>query len=517
MSSEPKRVYSEFTTRPVKHAKKVCEGSIPFAVFTLLDSERMPTLPLFRAAAIVALVLCNAFFVAAEFALVSLRRTRVQQLIEQERPGASTVARLQANLDEFLPAVQIGVTLASLTLGWLGEPFVARLLHPWFFLLPHARLYGSVLSAVVAFCLITYMEVLFGELVPKSLALRQGEKMALAIAGPIDLFMRLTRPAVRLMNRSAELALRLFRVSRVPEGNAHSPEELKLITTATRHMGLLPQKVERIIHRVLDLETITVREIMTPRQKIFSLPADLSLAEANARITQIQRSRVPVFDPVRGPEHIIGVVYAKDLARLMHFRAIINVTPLSGLQRGAGDELRLAQLMHEVTVVPETKSVSDLLTEFQTRRRHLAIVVDEFGSVTGLVTVEDALEQIVGEMEDEFDIRESSMQSLSSGTLVLQGGATLLDLETQMGWHLPHDGGVETLAGFLLVHMQKIPEVGDFVVHDGRKFTVAAMDKRRITRVRVEHGTDEKVGAQGPEDSSPAVKEGSGISLDRPQ
>jgi CBS domain containing-hemolysin-like protein len=151
--------------------------------------------------------------------------------------------------------------------------------------------------------------------------------------------------------------------------------------------------------------------------------------------------------------------------------------------------MQLGQLMHDVIIVPETKLASDLLTEFQTRRRHLAIVVDEFGSTTGLVTVEDALEQIVGEMEDEFDIHDNSMQTLSSGTLVLHGNVTLLDLETQMGWHLPHDGGVETLAGFLLVHMQKIPTVGDSMVHEGRRFTVAAMEDHRITRVRVEPET----------------------------
>ncbi len=446
----------------------------------------MPTLPLFRAAAIVALILANAFFVAAEFALVSLRRTRVQQLIEQKRTGARIVADLQSNLDELLPAVQLGVTLASLTLGWLGEPFVARFLVPWLSLLPHARFYAGIVSAVLAFSLITYLEVIFGELVPKSLALRQGDKVALAIAGPMNFFMQLTRPLVRFMNASAEFVLRLFRLSRVPEGTAHSPEELKLITTATRRMGLLPEKLEMIIHRVLDLDTITVREIMTPRQRIFSLPADLPLAEANARITQVQRSRIPVFDPEQGPEHIVGVVYAKDLARVMHFRAIIQAAPRPGSIRDGESEMQLRQLMHDVIIVPETKVVSDLLTEFQTRRRHLAIVVDEFGSITGLVTVEDALEQIVGEMEDEFDVRDSSMQTLSSGTLVLHGNVTLLDLESQMGWHLPHDGGVETLAGFLLVHMQKIPNVGDSIVLDGRRFTVAAMQDRRITRVRVE-------------------------------
>jgi CBS domain containing-hemolysin-like protein len=264
------------------------------------------------------LILANAFFVAAEFALVSLRRTRVQQLIEEKRGSARLVAELQSNLEELLPAVQLGVTLASLTLGWLGEPFVARFLVPWLSILPHARFFAGIVSAGLAFSLITYLEVIFGELVPKSLALRQGEKMALAIAGPINVFMRLTRPLVRFMNASAELVLRVFRLSRVPDGTAHSPEELKLITTATRRVGLLPEKLEMIIHRVLDLDTITVREIMTPRQRIFSLPADLPLAEANARITQVQRSRVPVFDPQRGPEHIVGVVYAKDLARLMH-------------------------------------------------------------------------------------------------------------------------------------------------------------------------------------------------------
>ncbi|HWF66443.1 MAG TPA: hemolysin family protein [Acidobacteriaceae bacterium] len=461
----------------------------------------MPTLPLFRAAAIVGLILCNAFFVAAEFALVSLRRTRVQQLIEQNRPGARKVADLQANLDDFLPAVQLGVTLASLTLGWLGEPFVARFLLPGLSYLPHARFYDGLVAAILAFCLITYLEVIFGELVPKSLALRQGEKIALAIANPIAIFMRVTGPVVRLMNASAEVVLRLFRLSRVPERSPHSPEELKLIATATRHMGLLPEQQEMIIHRVLDLDTITVREIMTPRQKIFSLPADLPLAEANARITQIQRSRVPVFDPARGPEHIIGVVYAKDLARWMHFRAMIQSAPLNAphaaLTRGDDIEVRLGQLMHDVIVVPETKAVSDLLAEFQRRRRHLAVVVDEFGSVTGLVTVEDALEQIVGEMEDEFDVRETSMQKLPSGMLVLHGNVTLRDLETQMGWELSHDGGVETLAGFLLVHMQKIPAVGDSIVFDGKKFTIVAMEDRRITRVRVESIAEENSGGKG--------------------
>jgi CBS domain containing-hemolysin-like protein len=475
----------------------------------------MPTLPLFRAAAIGALILCNAFFVAAEFAIVSLRRTRVEQWIEQKRTGARAVAHLQANLDDFLPAVQLGVTLASLMLGWLGEPFVARLLAPWFSPLPHSQLYAGLLAAGIAFCLVTYLTVIFGELVPKSLALRQSEKMALAIAGPMLVFMRATGPIIHMMNVSAERVLRLFRLSGMPERTPHSPEELKLIATATRHMGLLPAKQETIIHRVLDLDTITVREIMTPRQRIFSLPADLPLPEANARVTQIQRSRIPVYDPERGPEYIVGVVYAKDLARWMHFRPLLRGLDRAEHRTGAASRashVRLSQLMHELIIVPETKTVLDLLSEFQARRRHLAVVVDEYGSVTGLVTVEDALEQIVGEMEDEFDVRDVSMRKLSSGTVVLRGDVPLLDLETQLGWRLTHPGGVETLAGFLLAHMQKIPKVGDSILLEGRRYTVTAMDGNRVDSVRVDMEVPEPQEAENaesaPEEESPNGKDG---------
>lgn len=464
----------------------------------------MPTLPLYRAAAIVVLILGNAFFVAAEFALVSLRRTRVQQLVEEKRPGAQALAGLQGNLDQFLPAVQLGVTLASLLLGWLGEPFVARLLLPGLAQLPHARFYGSTIAAAIAFCLITYLEVIFGELVPKSLALRQREKVALAVAGPMRLFMRITGPVIRTLNASADAVLRLFRLSRAAEGSVHSTEELKLIATATRHVGLLPPNQERIIHRALDLDTITVREIMTPRQRIFSLPADLPLTEANARITQIQRSRVPVFDPKRGPEHIVGIVYARDLARLMHFRAIVQNAPGPATMRDRDIDTTLEKLMHDVLSVPETMAVADLMKEFQERRRHMAIVVDEFGSVTGLVTVEDALEQIVGEMEDEFDAPDISMERLASGSVDVRGSATLLDLEVQLGWQFPHEAGVETLAGFLLAEMQRIPAAGDALVRDGRRFTIVAMEGHRITRVRVEPAQKQQKDAKSPPNDTTA-------------
>jgi putative hemolysin len=449
----------------------------------------MSGLLLFRFVSIAMLILANGFFVAAEFAIISLRETRVEQLIAQRRPGARIVRRLQQNLGDFLPAVQFGVTLCSLALGWIGEPVVAALFQEWLTGVPHAAVYAHVIAVPVAFALITYFHVLLGELVPKSLALRKIDQMALGVAGPMDAFIRVTRPAVRLMNRSALLVLKLFHAPMAHESSVHSPEELKLVATAARRSGVLPEFQESLIHRVVEANEIAAREIMTPRQRIFSLPADMLIEEASARIIEEQHSRIPVYDPARGHDYIIGVIYSKDISRLMHFRAMARTrfadAPFS--------ELRLRQVMREVLVVPETKPVLDLLREFQQRRRHLAIVVDEFGTTVGLVTVEDAIEQLIGEVEDEFDVATRKPLTSASGGVVLDGSVNLRDLETQMNWHLPRDAGVETLAGFLLTRLGKIPKSGESVEYEGRRITVAEMSGHRISKVLVENIAQEPV------------------------
>ena len=438
---------------------------------------------LFRGVAIAVLILGNGFFVAAELALVSVRQTRVEQMVAQRRPGARLVRHLQEHLDEFLPAVQLGVTLCSLALGWIGEPAVAEVFEVWLGNMPHSHIYAHVMAVVVAFAFITYLQVLLGELVPKALALRKSEQVAVAVAGPMDVFIRLTRPAIRLMNGSAQLVLRLFRTPVAHEtASVHSPEELKLMATAARRTGMLPEYQEALIHRAVEINQVPAREIMTPRQRIFSLPFDMLIEEASARIVDEQHSRVPVYDPVRGPEFIVGVVYSKDISRLMHFRASAR-TRFSGTPFV---ELRLKQVMREVLVVPETKPVLDLLHEFQERRRHLAIVVDEFGSTAGLVTVEDAIEQLIGEVEDEFDIAAKKVLTTATGGLVLDGSVNLRDLETQMRWSLPRSGGVETLAGFILTRLGHIPQGGESFEYEGRRFTVLEMSGNRISRVRIE-------------------------------
>jgi CBS domain containing-hemolysin-like protein len=498
-------------------------------------------LSLLQFVAVALLILVNAFFVAAEFALVSIRDTRIEQMIAASVPGSRAVRRLQHDLDDFLPAVQLGVTGCSLALGWLGEPLAATVLLGWLSFLPHAQIYAHVVAVTLGFAVITYFHVLVGELVPKSLALRRAEALAVAVAPPMLLFMALARPAVRFLKGSALVILRGFDVPMTQKGSVHSPEELKLIATAARRMGVLPKYQETLIHRTLELDDVSVREIMTPRQKIFSLPANMPIEEASAKVINRQHSRVPVYDETRGPEHIIGVVYSKDLARLMYFRplaqqrraeavgqatlgsptdAVLLVSgeppaPRSGILTpsqpqkpgrtipGADSEasegmrtahnsttpfveLRLSQVMRDVLVAPETKSVLDLIRDFQRRRRHIAIVVDEYGSTVGLVTAEDAIEQLTGELEDEFDNPARPVLATASGALLMDGGVNLRDLETQMQWSLPREGGVETLAGFLLVRLGHIPQAGESVVFDLRRLTVVEMDGRRIAKVRVE-------------------------------
>ena len=450
--------------------------------------------------AVAMLILANAFFVAAEFALVSIRDTRIEQLLAAGVPGARAVRLLQQDLDDFLPAVQLGVTLCSLALGWLGEPLAASVLLGWLgalpFTQPHALIYAHIAAITLGFALITYFHVVVGELVPKSLALRRAEALAVAVAPPMLVFMTMVRPAVRALKVSASIILRGFDIPITERAQVHSPEELKLIATSARRMGLLPKFQETLIHRALELDEVSIREIMTPRQKIFSLPSNMLLEEASAKVIDRLHSRVPVYDETRGPEHIVGVVYSKDLARLMFFRsnppgapALASETwetPKRVRPSASFLELKLSQVMRDVLVVPETKSALELIRDFQQRRRHMAIVVDEYGSTVGLVTAEDAIEQLTGELEDEFDSPALPALTTASGALLMDGGVNLRDLETQMQWSLPRDGGVETLAGFLLMRLGHIPQTGESVTYEGRRITVVEMEGRRIGKVRVE-------------------------------
>src|SRR5947209_8743517 len=236
-----------------------------------------------------------------------------------------------------------------------------------------------------------------------------------------------------------------------------------------------------MVHRALGLGDVTVREIMVPRPDIFSLPADMPLEDAMGRVVEEQHSRIPVYDPVQGPEHIIRVLDSKDFARLMHPK--LTRARAGGL---AVVNMQVRNLMRDVLVVPETKPLTDLLMEFKNRRRHLAVVVDEFGSTSGVVTVEDVLEQVVGEIEDEFDEAVAAPIQLGRGSMLLDAAENLLDLETQRNVSLPRDEGFETLAGFVISRLQRIPRQGDTFEYENHRFTVTAMEGNRVAQVKLE-------------------------------
>src|SRR5581483_6325047 len=286
----------------------------------------MVTFVLLRVLLVILLVAANAFFVAAEFALVSVRDTRLQQLINDRRIGARTVQKLHQRLPQVLAGVQFGVTLASLFLGGIGEPIVAHMFLNIFADVPHAAVYAHGIAVVVSFTLITYLLVILGEIVPKSVALQRSERVALAVAAPMDVFLTISRPFLYVMNHSADLVLRLFGSRQLRSGAAHTPEELKLIVAASRRFGLVPTFQAEMIARALDLVDITAREVMVPRPNIFSLPSDLTIDEALSRVVEEQHSRIPVYDPQRGPEHIVGTLYAKDLMRWVRLRLSLSPT-----------------------------------------------------------------------------------------------------------------------------------------------------------------------------------------------
>jgi CBS domain containing-hemolysin-like protein len=303
----------------------------------------------------------------------------------------------------------------------------------------------------------------------------------------MDVFLTVTGPLTIGMSRAAGFVLRAFGTHEIRHGSVHSADELKLIVTAARTSGQLSSAQEEMLLDALELDSITARQVMVPRTRIFSLPSDLNLDEALSRVVDEQHSRVPIYDPQRGPEHIVGVLYAKDLMRWMRLRLGPSAAPPALAAALRISQMKIGQIMHDVLVVPETKSLLDLLGEFQQRRRHLAVVVDEFGSTAGVISVEDVLEQLVGELEDEFDLASTQpVVTDANGPLVLDGSVNIRDLEAQYELKLPQDEGYETLAGFLLSRLQKMPTGGEAFDYEGRRFVVEKMEGHRVATVRIE-------------------------------
>ena len=429
---------------------------------------------------LVAIVALNAFFAAAEVALVSVRRSRLTELAEQGNASARAALGLLANPGRLLSSTQVGVTLASLGLGWAGEDTVYQLLlswfQPWISADPGYVRWLHGLSFAVAFLLISFVHVVIGEVVPKNLALDKADKLALLVATPLLIFRRVSAPFIVVVERASAVISRLVGATAEHGGGGHSAEELKFIVESSREHGHLETFEEGAIRKLLELKDVSAREIMTPRRQIVSVSVDAGLDELLRLTLQHKYSRLPVFEG--SPEHIIGIVHYKDLTRAWQERKAATD------RRQPQRPFRLRPYLRKPLVVPETKPLHRLIDEFRERHTHLAMVVDEFGTFTGLVTLEDVLEQVFGEISDEHDIRRP-LPVAGAPVVELDGTTNIRDLSSQYEIELPGDAGFETLAGFLLHQFGYIPAAGESVVYDGRTYVVEAMERNRIARVKI--------------------------------
>ncbi len=422
----------------------------------------------------------NSFFAASEVALLSVRDSRLRHLAAEGNAGAKMALALLARPERLLSVTQIGVTLASLGLGWAGEDTLFALLTTLFHpvVTPATAAILRALCFLVAFVAMTYCHVVIGEVVPKNLAIDKADRMAVIVAPVLTVFTRLMAPFVTAIEGSASGISRLLGVKEAHRGGGHSAEELKLIVSSSRFAGNLPKLQEDMIHKVLDLDDLSAREIMTPRRDIVSVSSAAPLDQVLETMVGSQHSRLPVWE--EEPEHMVGVVFFKDMLRLWRDR---RVSIRSG--RPAAP-FYLPHIMRKPLIVPETKPLMQMLEEFRGRHSHMALVVDEFGTVTGLVTVEDVLEQIVGEIEDEFDEKLPPVAHADAGPVELDGATSILDFASMYGVELPVNAGFETIAGYMLFELGHIPRPGESVEFEGRRFTVTAMERNRIARVRVE-------------------------------
>jgi CBS domain containing-hemolysin-like protein len=446
--------------------------------------------PVLRAFLILGLVALNAFFAAAEYALLSVRRTRVEQLAREGNPRARLVQTLIADIGLLISGTQLGMTVVSLLMGWLGESIVAEALE--------ATLEGRLerwVSVVVAhsvavgfaFLFITVLLMVLGELVPKAVAYERAEQAALLVARPMLFFLQLGKYPVRALDGMADMVLRaLGQQPGQAHAAAHTPEEVKLIVSRLRKRGLLAEEQEEMIHSVFDLHHVRVREIMVPWTRVTCLPVTRDFRLLLDQIVKDQHSRIPMYEG--SPDQIVGVLYTKDLLAVL----LDRVTQLAN-GRAVDAPFDVRTVLHQPMIVPETMPLIQMLRDARRRHSQMALVVDEFGTFLGLVTIEDVLEQIVGEIQDEYDREEAAIRKLAENVLVVDASVSLRELADDYEIVLPRDTAYETLAGFVLFRLGAIPKGGESFVFEGRKYTVTEMEGRRVAKVRIE-----KLGAAVP-------------------
>ena len=411
------------------------------------------------------LVLGNAIFVAAEYALVTARRSRLEERALRGGRGARTALRLMDDPVRFISTVQVGITISAILLGAIGEPLLSGLMDPPL---------SNTVSFLIAFAILTYLSVVLGELVPKAVALQKAEMLAIALAVPLDWLARITHPLVWALQKSANVVLRLMRVKPAPAGMiAYTREDIRHSVAAAEEVGELQEAEEEMLYKVFDFASKEVAAVMVPRPDVTAISADMAPEQALATVVDSPYTRYPVYR--NSLDEIIGILHVRDLFAAMHDLGIAAV--------------RLETIARPAYVVPETKDLAALLADFRREKQHMAIVVDEYGVVDGIVTLEDLLEEIVGEIEDEFDLPDTSFERLDETHVRVDGSYTIDDFNEAFGTELDQED-YHTLAGLVFGALGRAAEVGDEISVDGLRLTVLEVEGSRISRLEIDLDAD---------------------------
>lgn len=412
------------------------------------------------------LVLANAFFVATEFSIVKLRPTRVDELIAKNRPGATVVRGLVRRLDGYLAATQFGITLASLGLGWLGKPAFHRLIDgPLGYLGITNETDLDILAGIIAFAIINVLHIVFGELVPKSLAIMRPEHVALVVAYPMRAFYWMMFPAIWALNGVANLILRIFGLTRADNGGGHSEDEIRIILSQARSAGRLSSERAELLQKAMSLPSKTADHLMVPRNEVVFFDTNMTVEENLAKVTGTRHTRFPLCD--RELDNVIGMVDLRDV--------------LERIRRDGSPDIDLRELAEPPNYLPELMTGERLLAEFRARRIHMAMIVDEYGGTSGIMTAADVVAAVMGELDEDED---NALVLLPDGAYEVEGAATLEEIEETLGLSIHHHE-MRTVAGFLMERLGRMPRSGDRVNEGGLSYHVIEVLGPRIRKIRI--------------------------------
>lgn len=415
------------------------------------------------------LVLVNGYFVAAEFALVSLRKTRIHELIKKGNRAAKLVQKAQKDLDSYLSSTQLGITLASLALGWVGEPTLAHFFEPYFSFLPHtyAFLSSHGLATIVAFAIITYLHIILGEIVPKSIAIQKSEGTALFIILPLIIFTTVFKPFIWFLDASGRFLLKICGFVPTTSPNVHSEDEIQMILKESAEQGAIEKEEAEMVRKIFRLSDIPVKYVMVPRTDIIAFKANTELKNVVKKLKRSLHSRFPVYDTTI--DSIIGFIHIKDIYNEI-------------LETNDNKKLIDTRLIRDVIYVPETKRADDVLLDMRKKHVHMAIVQDEYGGTSGIVTLEDIVESIVGEIQDEFDNPLQEIEKISDKKYRIDGRVELEKMRSK--FHLPIKGqGYTTIGGLVFGILGREPKEGNKVQIGNMTLTVEKIERKRISQL----------------------------------